>query len=625
MKKQKIGTKVFKIISFTLIILLSGQLIFQTLFLEKFYIYSKKSSISKEMSELSQRIINLPIEEINKELRRFSQRSGVTTGIFNVVGIPLYGLDSQNGLIEVETNEGMIYTINISQFLENEKFINRLKQGERVSFKTFSILNEGDIIYPTTIQIGEESFEAISAISTTIEAKSIDVKSIDGKQERNQVVPAEPITTSYIRLDEERPMIQEVEISGKIKEVYIPGEEVFGTGYRENKMIEEVNSFLYEAVLSGKTLAVGVPILYEKIDSYVGIRNIISVVPIVLEEQVNFLVSMTFLEQVEEAINIMNQYTFIIYFLALLVAVGLAYWYAKKLTKPLIMLKDVTATITQLDFSKQCEVDSEDEIGELATNINEMSTKLKETLHKLQEDMAFKEKLSEQRKQFIVDVSHELKTPLTVLKATCEGYRDQIYTCYNEEPIHNMLIQIDRMSELVQELLMIVRIEQEENVKKEMFDLSSSFLKVYSQYKTVTNEKGIKTKLNLEESIVIGDRKKIEMVLGNLYSNAVFYTPLQGHINIETKKVNNKWCFSIENYGVTIEKEELEKVWEPFYRVEKSRNKYLGGSGLGLYIVKKVLDSHGVQYGIEGSKNSVKVWFILETIATEKFNSDTFI
>ena len=625
MKKQKIGTKVFKIISFTLIILLSGQLIFQTLFLEKLYIYSKKSSIAKEMSELSRQIIDLPIEKINRELRRFSQRSGVTTGIFNVAGIPLYGLDSQNGLIEVETNEGKIYTINISQFLENENFINRLKQGERVRFKTFSIVNEKDIIYPTTIQIGGESFEAISAISTTIEAKSIDVKSIEGKQERSRVIPAEPITTSYIRLDEERPMIQEVEISGKIKEVYIPGKEVFGTGYRENKMIEEVNSFLYEAALSGKTLEVGVPILYEKIDSYVGIRNIISVVPIILEEQVNFLVSMTFLEQVEEAINIMNQYTFIIYFLALLVAVGLAYWYAKKLTKPLLMLKDVTTAITQLDFSKQCEVDSEDEIGELASNINEMSTKLKETLYKLQEDMAFKEKLSEQRKQFIVDVSHELKTPLTVLKATCEGYRDQIYTCHNEEPIHNMLIQIDRMSELVQELLMIVRIEQEENLKKEIFDLSSSFLKVYSQYKTVTNEKGIKTKLDLEESIVIGDRKKIEMVLGNLYSNAVFYTPLQGYINVEIKKVDNKWCFSIENYGVTIEKEELEKVWEPFYRVEKSRNKYLGGSGLGLYIVKKVLDSHGVQYGIKGSKNSVKVWFILENIATENFNSDTFI
>lgn len=625
MKKQKIGTKVFKIISFILIILLSGQLIFQTLFLEKLYIYSKKSSISKEMSELSRQIIDLPIEKISRELRRFSQMSGVTTGIFNVEGIPLYGLDSQNGLIEVETNEGKIYTINISQFLENENFINRLKQGEGVRFKTLSIVNEKDIIYPTTIQIGGESFEAISAISTTIEAKSIDVKSIEGKQERNQVIPAEPITTSYIRLDEERPMIQEVEISGKIKEVYIPGEEVFGTGYRENKMIEEVNVFLYEAALSGKTLAVGVPILYEKIDSYVGIRNIISVVPIILDEQVNFLVSMTFLEQVEEAINIMNQYTFIIYFLALLVAVGLAYWYAKKLTKPLIMLKDVTTAITQLNFSKQCEVDSEDEIGELASNINEMSTKLKETLYKLQEDMAFKEKLSEQRKQFIVDVSHELKTPLTVLKATCEGYRDQIYTCHNEEPIHNMLIQIDRMSELVQELLMIVRIEQEENLKKEIFDLSSSFLKVYSQYKTVTNEKGIKAKLDLEESIVVGDRKKIEMVLGNLYSNAVFYTPLQGHINVEIKKLDNKWCFSMENYGVTIEKEELEKVWEPFYRVEKSRNKYLGGSGLGLYIVKKVLDSHGVQYGIEGSKNSVKVWFILENIATENFNSDTFI
>lgn len=612
MKKHKIATRVFKLISFALLFLLSAQLIFQTLFLEKFYIYNKKTSISKEMSVLANRMTSLTENVLSKELRLFSQRFGATTGIITLSGAPLYGFDSQIAFMEVETEEGKNYKVYLAQFLENKDFIKHLQEDKEVSLMIASsarMLGE-QIIYPYTIQIDNQQFE-----SQMTQASMVQVDPAINTTFTHEIMIQDSGQTQPIRsiiLSEASENAKEVELKGKIRDIYIPGEEVFGNGYRENKILEEMNLFIQKARMSSASLELGKPIVYESVDTYVGIRNIIGIVPIILNGEVNFLASLTSLEQVEEAIGIMNNYTFIVFILAFIAAVILAYWYSKKLTRPLIALKDVTTDITNLDFSKTCDVESEDEIGELACNINAMSAKLKITLEQLQEDMAFKEKLSEQRKQFIVDVSHELKTPLTVLKATCEGFKDDIYESQNKSHIYNMLSQIDAMSELIQELLTVVRLEQEELLKIEVFDLSDSVLKMRSQLKSLATDKQIQVHMELEESLVTGDRKKIETVIRNFYNNAIFYSQENENIYITITNNENKWCCSIENTGVFIGEGELEKIWEPFYRVDQSRNKALGGSGLGLYIVKKILDSHKQAYGIANTDRGVRAWFELE-------------
>ena len=610
MRQHKIATRVFKIIGITLCVLLSAQLIFQTLFLEGFYISSKKTSISKEIKNLTSSITRLPEHEISKALRLFSQKFGSTTGVVSIGGMPLYGFDSQIAFMEVEAEEEIVYKVYLSNYLENEGFEELLKIGGSVHLTALSRGGERDTLYPSRIKIGEEVFRPIAAmtqITQAIEADKMSV-SLEHIAPNTTSVEAKP----YITLSEDVQQVREITLEGTIKEVYIPGEEVFGNGYRETKILEEMNLFIEKARSTNASLELDRPIIYESIDSYVGVRNIMAIVPIVMEGEVRFLTSMTSLEQVEEAIGIMNNYTFIVFMIALVVALLLAYWYSKRLTKPLIELKDITKDITNLDFSKTCKVESKDEIGELAHNINRMSHKLKTTLKQLQEDMAFKERLNEQRKQFIVDVSHELKTPLTVLKATCEGFRDDVYETHDKSHIDNMLTQIDAMSELIQELLTVVRLEQEEQLNREVFDLSDSILKIHAQLKSLAKNKQIKVHMEIEESLVTGERKKIEMVIRNFYNNAIFYSKENEEIYITLKQSQDKWRCSIENTGVAIRAEELEKIWEPFYRVDQSRNKALGGSGLGLYIVKKVLDSHKQSYGIQNTSKGVKAWFELE-------------
>ena len=137
---------------------------------------------------------------------------------------------------------------------------------------------------------------------------------------------------------------------------------------------------------------------------------------------------------------------------------------------------------------------------------------------------------------------------------------------------------------------------------------------MHKSFKTLVKEKELRLILNLEEYFVLGDRKKIECVIRNLYNNAIFYTPCGESIEIVIEKIGSRVCFRIMNKGVSIPLELQEKIWEPFYRIDQSRNKKLGGSGLGLYMVKCILEKHCSSYGMMSDSNSVTFWFDLEVI-----------
>lgn len=621
MGKRKIVNKLFAITSLSLVALLSIQLLFQSLYLEKFYIKSKKTSITQSLEVLGKKLESMEIKAINKELLLYSQEQGVTTGIVNLYGNPLYGFNVRTAFIEIKGKDDINYKVSLSSFIGEESTDKRLKdgledgglleeglleEGKRIKIRGYEQVAENEI-YPQEIEVDEQIFRPIlemkvaKIVQIQPSTKSMPLKAI-------KVEEATPLE-SVIVAEEVKPSSKEIE--GIITEVYLPGEEAFGSGYRENKILEQTRVFIEEAKEKAIPLALGKTIIYESADNFVGINHLMGILPMLLEGELVFLTSMTSLQQVEEASDIMNSYTLITFSIALGIAILLAYYYARKITKPLIALKNVTSAITNLDFTQKCSIESEDEIGELAQNIDAMSKKLKDTLETLQEDMRLKERLDNQRKQFIVDVSHELKTPLTVLKATCEGFVEEVYDTSEKEYFHNMLSQINAMSELIQELLEVARLDNERSLKLEIFDLSDSFLKMHRQLKYLAKEKKLTIKMALEECFVKGDRKKIEVVIRNIYNNAIFYTMEGESIEIKTYRKGDKCFCSIENYGTSIPKEELKKIWEAFYRIEGSRNKSLGGSGLGLYIVSQILNKHDAKYQIENTEKGVKVWFAL--------------
>lgn len=610
MKRYKIATKLFVLTSLALFALLSIQLLFQTLYLEKFYTSSKKMSITRDLEALSSKLKNMKTSSIDKELFLYSQESGTATGVVNLYASPLYGFDRETPYIEVKEEEGEIYKVYVGEFLGSEEFKELLQLGENIRLVGNQIRGEHNDFYPNEITIDKQSFSPMLNIAQKAYPITSMVKVVQQPMRMSISQKAESVM-----LIENITPVKVVEVEGTITEVYIPGEEIFGNAYKESKLLEQIRLFIADVSTKSKELELGKPIVYENVDTFVGMKDIVGIVPMKLDEELVFLTSMTSLQQVEEAVDIMNKYIFLIFLVAIGIAIMLAYWYATKITKPLVDMRNITTDITNLDFSKQCSLESQDEIGELAQNINMMSTKLKATLEKLQEDMNLKERLDSQRKQFIVDVSHELKTPITVLKATCEGFIEDIYDVKDKVYFYNMLSQVDAMSELVGELLAVARLENESSLKLEVFDLSGSILKMHRQLKYLVAEKGIQIEMNLEESFVQGDRLKIETVIRNIYNNAIFYTAHGGRIKIVIKQEGDRWICSIANSGAKIPEEELEKIWEAFYRIDQSRNKALGGTGLGLYIVKQILNKHNSCYGMENTEQGVRVWFDLLAVA----------
>ena len=615
MKKDKIANKLFFLIGMSLVILLSLQMIFQSLYLDKYYLHTKKERISKKLVKISKEISEIPLEEINKNLLKFSEEIGGATGIIDLYGITLYGFNTQRSFMEVKTKEGSVYKVYLEGFLAQGEVIPYLKEKAKVKVTGIEGMSGGVTeFYPSEIEIkvGEESY-TIKALESIVGVNQMD-SSIRVPQQALVTLNTKEVHMPSSTLASTIAVAEPITVEGVIGTLYIPGESTYGNAYRESALIQETNDFIYEQIVNNQSLMAYEPIIYEKLDTYIGVNNIIGMIPTFLKDRPVLLTSMVSLQGIEEATGIMNQYVLISFIIVLLIALIGAYWYSKKLTKPLIELRNVTTAIARLDFSKYCEVRSEDEIGELASNINQMSHKLEESLNTLKKDIELKDHLEAQRKQLIADVSHELKTPLTVMKGICSGLIDGIYSGQDTKNFEAMLGQVNQMSDLVQELLEVSRLEAEVSLDQEVFMLSDTVFKVHKSFKTLVREKELRLILNLEEYFVLGDRKKIECVIRNLYNNAIFYTPCGESIEIVIEKIGSRVCFRIMNKGVSIPLELQEKIWEPFYRIDQSRNKKLGGSGLGLYMVKCILEKHCSSYGMMSDSNSVTFWFDLEVI-----------
>ena len=186
---------------------------------------------------------------------------------------------------------------------------------------------------------------------------------------------------------------------------------------------------------------------------------------------------------------------------------------------------------------------------------------------------------------------------------------------YTPEMYEDILEETNKMNSLVKEMLEVSKLESPNfELSKCPFDLCSVVLKEYDKLKSIILEKKLNIVLEMEdEAVAFADEKRINQVVTNLFTNAIKYTPNGETIKIIIKPLDdeNKYIFSIENFGVALDEGEIKKVWDSFYRKEKSRNKKFGGTGLGLAIVKRILELHNYEYGVISEKSSVRFYFII--------------
>lgn len=329
------------------------------------------------------------------------------------------------------------------------------------------------------------------------------------------------------------------------------------------------------------------------------------------------------MQQVNQAMEILYQIFPYILGISAAVAVLFALASSLYLTRPIVRLSRTAGRMAELDFDDRYQGNRTDEIGLLGNSLNELSANLSSALRdlrqaneKLKSDIEKEREAEKKRIEFFSAVSHELKTPITILKGHLTGmlqgvgaYRDQRYYLKRSGET------VEKMEGMVQELLTVSRIENHV-FEIQKTDIAEQLRQQLADMTELIEEKELELIVNVPDHLVTEvNASMMEKVFRNLLINAVRYTPegRKNQIRVSLKKAGTdgqRVCCQIENTGVSIPEEALPHLFEAFYRVEQSRNRQTGGSGLGLYIVRMILEQHGAEYRMENTAEGVCFTFL---------------
>ena len=329
------------------------------------------------------------------------------------------------------------------------------------------------------------------------------------------------------------------------------------------------------------------------------------------------------LESIRESISITNSFLLIVIVILLIFSSILAYFMSRSFSRPIRDLNDITKKMSDLDFSTKYEVKTNDELGMLGNSINSLSeslqTKIKELKEaniELEKDIEETSKISEMRSQFVSDVSHELKTPIALIQGYAEGLADNVVK--DEESrkyyIDVILDEANKMSELTRGLLDLTNLEYgKKELQLQTFDITSLVSSIIKKNELVFKEKNIT--VLYDDSMhcnVCADMFRIEQVVTNYINNAIKNIDGEKIIKVLIeKKDSNIVRVNIENTGKNISEEDMSRIWIRFYKVDNSRTRSSGGSGIGLSLVRAIMTQHGMDYGVNNTDTGVNFWFEL--------------
>ena len=301
----------------------------------------------------------------------------------------------------------------------------------------------------------------------------------------------------------------------------------------------------------------------------------------------------------------------------LLVSVIAAFFYTWYMTKPIKKISKLSKQMADMNFSGLCPTNRTDEIGVLSHSLNDLSKKLaaalsdlQEANQKLQADIDMERRLEKQRVEFFAAASHELKTPITIIKGQLQGMLYQVGRYKDRETYLAQSLEItDTLGKMVQELLTISRLDTPGyTCKKSNLNLSNLINDRLTAFEDLFMQKDLTVEQSISPEVFIsGDMQLLQKALDNILGNAAAYSEAGNQIIVKLWKKNEKANLTIENTGAHIPDEAISKLFEPFYRVDQSRNRQTGGTGLGLYIVKTILNLHEAKIEVANTLQGVIV------------------
>lgn len=329
---------------------------------------------------------------------------------------------------------------------------------------------------------------------------------------------------------------------------------------------------------------------------------------------------------IQDSVKISNNLLCLIGFVAILIGGIVVLIISNKYTRPILELNNIARRMANLDFSKKYkETEADDEINNLGKSINIVSEKLERTIKELrktnidlEKDIEQKSKIDEMRKQFISDVSHELKTPIALIQGYAEGLAENVTTDEESRKFYVEVIQdeANRMDKLVKQLLELMKLEYgKREFNNRRFDLTELIKEVIRKTYVMRENQNITVKFDPKEpAIVYADDFFIEQVVTNYITNAIKHVDeVDGEkvIEINIEKHDNKVRVKVYNTGEQISEEDLTRIWKRFYKIDSSRNREKGGSGIGLSLVKAIMNNYQNDFGAYNKDNGVEFFFEL--------------
>jgi len=325
------------------------------------------------------------------------------------------------------------------------------------------------------------------------------------------------------------------------------------------------------------------------------------------------------LQSIQESARVSNEFLLYIGLVVLVLGITAVRYFTKRLTTPIMELADISNKMADLDFDTKYTSGGKNEIGLLGANFNRMSERLELTIsqlksanNQLQKDIESKEKLEAMRTEFLGNVSHELKTPIALIQGYAEGLKDGV----NEDAASRefycdvIIDEAQKMNQMVRNLLTLNQMEfGTEEIEFTRVNLTQIISGVLQSMEIVAQQKEAKVIFdNSSEVSAWADEYKVEQVVRNYISNAFNHLDGENVVEVRMIPLGEKIRISVFNTGKPIPKPDLPRIWDKFYKVDKAHTREYGGNGLGLSIVKAIMESFRQPYGVKNYDNGVEFW-----------------
>lgn len=403
--------------------------------------------------------------------------------------------------------------------------------------------------------------------------------------------------------------------------VYTSNKDFFSTLGQMKEMTSRFNSNLGETIENGEDFTI------KKIKDT---KNDITYILLSATLDNDYLLYIRIpITSIQESVKISNNFLYLMAGFAILIAAVIVSYVSRKFGDPISELNSIAKKMSNLDFSHKYRItDADDEINNLGKSINAMSDKLERTIKQLrttnielEKDIEEKSKIDEMRKSFISDVSHELKTPIALIQGYSEGLLENVNTDEESRKFYAEVIldETNKMDKLVKQLLELMKLEYgKREFEDKKFNLVELEKEVVRKSKVMLEEKQVEIQFETPEEInVFADDFYIEQVISNYITNAIKhvkevngkkYIQIENVIDIEKGKVRVK----IFNTGDNIAEENIARIWNRFFKVDESRNREDGGTGIGLSFVKAVMNNYGNSYGAINQEDGVEFYLELD-------------